>query len=95
MYKIGGWTANAGSWSIGFRPNPCFGIGTSSINGLDVKILKLRNPNIIIFCMNKVFNLYFLSKFLVVIKNIKEIKIKTINHNNKLPSWLPHVPVIL
>ena len=26
-YKIGGWTAKAGSCNIGFKPNPSFGAG--------------------------------------------------------------------
>ena len=43
----------------------------------------------------KVKILYFTGWFLVLTKNMKINKVNTSNHNNKLPSWFPHVPEIL
>ena len=94
-YKIGGWIAKAGSWSIGLRPIPSSGVGKIKLNGFDVWIKKRKNPIIIICWKIKVKSLYLIGWFLVFKKKIKINKVNTNSHNSKLPSWFPHVPAIL
>ena len=87
--------ANAGSCKIGFKPRPSIGIGNKKLNGFEVNSKNKKNPEIII-CWKKIDkNLYFTGCFFEKIINKKINKVKTSNQSNKLPSWFPHVPVIL
>ena len=70
-YKIGGWIAKAGSWSIGLRPIPSSGVGKIKLNGFDVWIKKRKNPIIIICWKIKVKSLY-LSGWFLVLKSLEE-----------------------
>ena len=94
-YNIGGWIANAGSWSIGFKPVPSFGIGNKLIKGFEVKRINNKNPAIIISWKNKVRILYLFERFFEVIVKINKKIDNTNNQRSKLPSWFPHVPEIL
>ena len=94
-YNIGGWIANAGSWSIGFKPVPSFGIGNKLINGFEVKRINNKNPAIIISWKNKVRILYLFERFFEVIVKINKKIDNTNNQRSKLPSWFPPVPEIL
>ena len=94
-YKIGGWIAKIGSCKIGFKPRPLIGTGIIILKGLDVKIVNEENPIIIICWNNRVSSLSLkgLVDELIIYKKIEKVKIKS--HSKRLPSWLPHVPLIL
>ena len=68
-YRIGGWIAKAGSWRIGFKPVPSFGIGNKSLNGLEVKRINNKKPRIITSWKSTVSNLYLEDSFFEFIKN--------------------------
>ena len=87
--------ANAGSCKIGFKPRPSKGTGNNLENGFELLNKKIRKIIISKFWNNKVKILNFLSLFLLINRNNEENKTNMFIHNNKLPSWFPHVPDIL
>ena len=66
-----------------------------ALNGFELNKIKNKKPSIKIFWITNVNILYSLGWFLVITKNKKEKIVRIITHNNKLPSWFPHVPAIL
>ena len=87
--------ANIGSCKIGFNPSPSLGTGNKSLNGFEVKIKKTIKPKIIICWKITVKSLSLIDLFNDEEKYKKFVKVSINNHNNKLPSWLPHKPLIL
>tara|TARA_B100001287_G_scaffold276239_2_gene286356 strand:+ start:158 stop:298 length:141 start_codon:yes stop_codon:yes gene_type:complete len=45
---MGGWIASIGSCNMGFNPRPFGGVGSIMLKGFEVKIVKDKNPIIII-----------------------------------------------
>ena len=80
---------------MGFNPSPSLGIGDKSLKGLELNKIKSKKPTIKIFWIINVNTLNSLGWLLVKTKNKKEKIVRIITHNNKLPSWFPHVPAIL